>query len=73
MSHLQPNMFSVIILSVIILSHFLNDYPLQGIAQSQGFGTMTLVIAILRITTLGVTIENVTLNIMTLDFESCQC
>ncbi len=73
MSHLQPNMFSVIILSVIILSHFLNDYPLQGIAQSQEFGTMTLAIAIFSITTLGVTIENVTLNIMTLAFESYLC
>ncbi len=66
-------MFSVIIQSVIILSHFLNDYPLQSIAQSKGFGSMTLAIAILSITTLGVAKENVRLNILILDFESCLC
>ncbi len=71
MSHLKQNLFSVI--KCDYLESFLKRLSTLGLAKGQGVGSMTLPIAILRITTLGVTIENVTLNIMTLDFESCLC
>jgi hypothetical protein len=58
MSHLKPNMLNVIIFSVIIVNHFLKDCRLQGVAKGQAFGSMTLAIMILSITTLSVTIKS---------------